>query len=262
VSTPRSTFLASYCSQDREEPFASSKCLPSKKSKTSILAGARSRDLYPLADGCRSARFHRGSKTPTRPFRTPLFAGASRPHALPRLLQRMFQRAQPRTARTSQSHGIRDPGTDTPIDRSLPLDRGTKPPRLRRVRGRGSPNLDIPFRDCSQKGLRPNPDRLRLLASRAWPFILSGVDSDQEPYRQRCLRLQGEDSERAVRRPISAKKSDVHQPEGPSIARSFANERGTSPNSARLLGSVAPTPFSLLRIRARDARRGVWQLGF
>jgi len=27
-----------------------------------------------LADGCRSARFHRGSKTPTRPFRTPLFA--------------------------------------------------------------------------------------------------------------------------------------------------------------------------------------------
>jgi hypothetical protein len=188
---------------------------------------------------------------------TPLFAGASRPHALPRLLQRMFQRAQPRTARTSQTHGIRDPGTEPPIDRSLPLDRGTKPPRLRRVRGRGSPNLDIPFRDCSQKRLRPNPDRLRLLASRAWTFILSGVDSDQEPYRQRCLRLQGEDSERAVRRPISAKKSDVHQPEGPSIARSFANERGTSPNSARLLSSVAPTPFSLLRIRARDARRGV-----
>jgi len=51
VSTPHSTFLASYRSQDRKEPFANSECLPSEKSKKSALAGARPRDLYPLADG-------------------------------------------------------------------------------------------------------------------------------------------------------------------------------------------------------------------
>jgi len=88
--------------QGRGEPFASSKCLPSKKSRTSTLTGARPGDPNPLAGEWGSARFHRCSRTSTRPFSAPLFAVASRPHALPRLLQRMFQRARQRTARTSQ----------------------------------------------------------------------------------------------------------------------------------------------------------------
>jgi len=102
VRTPRATVLVSCRAQGRGEPFASSKCLPSKKFRTSTLTGARPGDPHPLAGEWRSARFHRCSRTSTRPFSAPLFAGASRPHALPRLLQRMFQRARPRTARTSQ----------------------------------------------------------------------------------------------------------------------------------------------------------------
>ena len=40
----------------------------------------------------------------------------------------------------------------------------------------------------------------------------------------RDVHLQGARNERVVRRPISAKRSDAHQPEGPSVAgRSRAN---------------------------------------
>jgi hypothetical protein len=86
----------------------------------------------------------------------------------------MFQRALPWTARTSRTIGIR--GRDgCQLDRSLPFDR-RRPPRLLRVRGRGSPSLGAPSRDCSRKRLRPNPDRLRHLVSRALSVTLSGVD--------------------------------------------------------------------------------------
>jgi hypothetical protein len=184
VTTPRSTFLVSCRPQDPGEPFASSKCLPSKKPLTSTLTGAHPGDPHPLADGWGSARFHQCSKTLTRPFSTSLFAGASRPHALPRLLQRMFQRARPGTARTSQMHRTCDSGTIAcSIDRYLSIE--GQPPRLRRVRGRGSPNLDIPFRDYSQKRLRPNPDRLRRLVSRGSLFNPVWSDVDQERARQR-----------------------------------------------------------------------------
>jgi hypothetical protein len=54
------------------------------------------------------------------------------------------------------------------IDRSLPLDR-RRPPKVLRVRGRGSPSLDAPSRDCSRERLRPGPDCFRHLASRALP---------------------------------------------------------------------------------------------
>lgn len=127
-------------------------------------------------------------------------------------------------------------------------------PRLRRVRGRGSPNLDIPFRDCSQKRLRPNPDRLRRLVSRRSFLNRMWRHVDQERARQRYRCLQGEGSERAVRRLISAKKPDVHQPEGSSIARPFANEQGTSSssNAARLGRSGT---FFTDRVHARDAHK-------
>jgi len=49
VRTPRSTFLVSCRAQGRGEPFASSKCLPSKKSRTSTLTGACPGDPNPLA---------------------------------------------------------------------------------------------------------------------------------------------------------------------------------------------------------------------
>lgn len=120
----------------------------------------------------------------TRPFGAPLFADTSRPHALLRLLQRIFQRARSRTTRTSQMHDERDAGTIAISDPSLPLDRG-QPPRLLEVRGRGSPNPGILFRDCSQKSLRPNLDRLRLLVSRGSFPKSVWSDVNEEQARQR-----------------------------------------------------------------------------
>jgi len=73
------------------------------------------------------------------------------------------------------------------FDRSLPLDRW-RPPRVRRVRGRGSPSLDAPSRDCSRERLCPNPDRLGHLVSRASPVTLPGVDAGDERGRQRGAR--------------------------------------------------------------------------
>jgi hypothetical protein len=124
--------------------------------------------------GAAAARVHRCSKTSTRPFfrlLSPAFPGRVRFHDFCRW---MFQRALPWTARTSRTSGIR--GRDgCRVDRSLPFDR-RRPPRVLRVRGRGSPSLGAPSRDCSRERLRPNPDRLRHLVSRALSATLSGVD--------------------------------------------------------------------------------------
>jgi hypothetical protein len=92
----------------------------------------------------------------------------------------------------------------------------------RRYAGPGvekEPNLDIPHRDCSRRRLRPNPDRSGHLLSRAPPFALSGKTWGRERYRQHRACLHRRYDERVVRRLISAKKPDAHQPEGPSIAR-------------------------------------------
>jgi hypothetical protein len=160
-------------------------------------------------------------KTSTRPFFAPLSRASPGRMRFHDFCRSMFQRALPWTARTSRTSGNR--GRDgCRFDRSLPFDR-RRPPRVRRVRGRGSPSLGAPSRDCSRERLRPNPDRLRHLVSRALPVTRSGVDVGDGRSRQRRARLQGMSSERAVRRPISAKRSDVHQPEGPSVARPFEN---------------------------------------
>jgi len=92
----------------------------------------------------------------------------------------------------------------------------------RRYAGPGvekEPNLDVPHRDCSRRRLRPNPDRSGHLVSRAPPVALSGKTWGRERYRRHRACLHRRYDERVVRRLISAKKTDVHQPEGPSIAR-------------------------------------------
>jgi len=72
------------------------------------------------------------------------------------------------------------------IDRCLSIE--DRPPKVRRVRGRESPSLGVPSRDCSRKRLRPNPDRFRHLVSRVLLAALSGVDEGDGRDRQRCTR--------------------------------------------------------------------------
>ena len=72
--------------------------------------------------------------------------------------------------------------------RSIVSFRSRQPPKVRRVRGRGSPILDAPSRDCSRERLRPNPDRFRHLVSRSLPAALPGVGSGGWRSRQRRAR--------------------------------------------------------------------------
>ena len=125
-------------------------------------------------------------RTSTRPFFAPLSRASPGRVRFHDFCRSMFQRALPWTARTSRTSEIR--GRDgCRFDRSLPLDRG-RPPRVRRVRGRGSPSLGAPSRDCSRKRLRPNPDRLRHLVSRTLSVTRSGVDVGDGRSRQRRAR--------------------------------------------------------------------------
>jgi hypothetical protein len=70
-----------------EVAFARPRRLPSGKSGSSALAGTRLERRTRRPTGAAAARVHRCSKTSTRPFAAPLFAGVFGPRALPRLLQ-------------------------------------------------------------------------------------------------------------------------------------------------------------------------------
>jgi len=89
------------------------------------------------------------------------------------------------------------------------------------ARGQGSrlPNLDTPQRDCSRQGLRPNLDRSGRLMSRAPFFALPGETRGRERCRRVAPTCTAGATQRVVRRSISAKKSDAHQPEVPSVPR-------------------------------------------
>jgi len=165
--------------------------------------------------GTVTARFHRCSKTPTRPQLRAAFAGALGPHALLRLLQ-MYT-----STSTTTDH------SNIPNHRICGWDdcrAGLKVAFQSRTtaggtQGQGSkkPNLDAPQRDCSRQGLRPNLARSGCLMSRALLFALSGETRGRE----RCHRVvpacTASATQRVVRRPVSAKKPDAHQPEAPSV---------------------------------------------
>jgi hypothetical protein len=105
------------------------------------------------------------------------------------------------------------------------------------------PNLDTHHRDCSRRGLRPNPDRFGHLVSRAPSFALSGETRGRERVRRHRACLHRKRNERVVRRPTSAKKSDVHQPEGPSVERAVPKDGGEFSNSLDCPIDL-PAPFS------------------
>jgi hypothetical protein len=166
--------------------LARSRRLPPGKSRSSALASTR---LELCARWPRAQLLHvfiDVRRTSTRPFFAPLSRASPGRVRFHDFCRSMFQRALPWTTRTSRTSGIR--GRDgCRFDRSLPFDR-RRPPRVRRVRGRGSPSLGAPSRDCSRKRLRPNPDRLRHLVSRTLSVTRSGVDVGDGRSRQRRAR--------------------------------------------------------------------------
>ena len=228
--------------------FASSRRLPPGKSEARALAGTRLELCTRWPTGADAARVHRCSKTSTRPFFAPLsraIPGRVRFHDFCRS---MFQRALPWTTRTSRTSGIR--GRDGCLcDRSSPFDRG-QPPKVRRVRGRGSPNPRRSLPGLLPRETSPQPRSLQtprvavIVRLPAW----RRRGGRAKPPAPRKLASMG--GGRAVRRPISAKRSDVHQPEGPSVVRPFEN--GEEPSG----GGAASTGRSSAFFTAGGPREG------
>lgn len=116
--------------------------------------------------------------------------------------------------RTSRAAGNRR-RDDCPVCRELPFGRTA----AKASRGQG-PRLTAPR--CSPSRLLPTETLPRPRSLRAPPVartVLLPVRSDagDERNRRRSAHLHGAHRERVVRRPTSAKRRDVHQPEGPSI---------------------------------------------
>jgi hypothetical protein len=133
-------------------------------------------------------------------------------------------RARPRTARTSRSpekatgplHGS---GTKVAF-------RPVQPPELRRARGREHRVSALPTTGLLPVETSPRPRSLRAPRVTDVVHFPAWRNGGRERRRRRRARLHCLRRERAVRRLISAKKSDVHWPEGPSVFRPFAGANG------------------------------------
>jgi hypothetical protein len=128
-----------------------------------------------------------------------------------------------------------------------------QPPKGLRVRGREHRASTLPTVIAHGEDFAPTP-----IASgtscRGYRLFPVRSDMGRERCRQRRARLQGSRGERVVRRPISAKKSDVHQPEGPSVVGRSRCERGGVFPNRRAARRPRPAPFSPSNRRAGDAR--------
>lgn len=116
-----------------------SRRLPSRKSTSSALSGTRLELHARWPAGAGAARVHRCSKTSTRPsshrFRGRLPAACASTTSAERCFNEhcLGPPEHPGPAESVGRDGCRA------LDRSSPFDRG-QPPKVRRVRGRGSPN--------------------------------------------------------------------------------------------------------------------------
>ena len=126
----------------------------------------------------------------------------------------LFPRARPRTTRTSRTT---ESVVGTTADRGRVASSSMATAGGTQGQGSRKTDLDTLHHDCSRRRLCPNPDRSRHLVSRAPFFRPVRRDAGRERVRRRHDCLHRSRDERVVRRPTSAKKSDVHQPEGPSI---------------------------------------------
>jgi hypothetical protein len=204
-----------------EVAFARSRRLPSGKSGSSALAGTRLERRARWPTGAAAARVHRCSKTSTRPFAAPLFAGVFGPRALPRLLQ-----IDVSTSTALDHPNIpyqRNPWSGRLLffDRSSPFDQCSR----RRYAGSGAedhrastlPPGIAPARDFAPTPIASDTScRGHCLSP-----CLEWTGRPTKPPARRTLARHAQ--RRAVRRLISAKRSGAHQPEGPSVARPFEN---------------------------------------
>jgi hypothetical protein len=135
-----------------------------------LLRGA----LSPLAGGGSCCTFSSGFREPRLDPCSPAIRvrlqGRVRSHDFCKC---MFPRARPRT--TSNIPNDRNPSLG-PLPESVEscLSPG-QPPELHRDRGRETPCLDSPHRDCSRQRLCPDLARSGYLLSRGPPFSLSGA---------------------------------------------------------------------------------------
>lgn len=216
-----------------------SRCLPSWETCTGALSdlGLALSPGWPARRG--AARVHRGLLTATRPLFVRSSRAPSRPRALSRLLQTMLPRARPRT--TSNIPNDRKPSLGRlPFDRELPPDGTT----AKAAQGQG-PRNTVPRRSPLRLlSLETSPQPRSLRAPPVARTVLLPVRSDvgEQRNRQRSAPLHGARSVRVVRRPTSAKRRDVHQPEGPFITRPSASRMGRAVTAwqARLHRTTAP----------------------
>jgi len=115
--------------------------------------------------------------TATRPLFVRSSRASSRPRALSRLLQRMFPRARPRTSSNIPNDRKPSLGRLPPCVESRLSPR--QPRKLLGDRGRATPCLGAPRRDCSRQRLCPDPDCFGHLLSRGPFFSLSGATWEQ-----------------------------------------------------------------------------------
>jgi hypothetical protein len=154
--------------------FASSRCLPSKKTNACPLAKARAERCARWPAGADAARLHRCSRTPTRPLSACCSQASSRPRALPRLLQV-------------------DVSTSTNADHSNTPITGEGGWGDCRDQTGGCPSIRDNHRKCSGSGVEntePRRSPLRLLAMRTLPQprsrrapLVAGIP--QNPCRER-----------------------------------------------------------------------------
>jgi hypothetical protein len=173
------------------------------------------------ADGA-AARFHRGSKTATRPLFATLFARAFKAACAPTTsASRCFHEHDHGPLETPQTTG-KWLGRPSPAVKVA--FRPGQPPKLRKDRGREHRASALPI------GIAPAGDFA--------PTSLTSSTSCRENHSFPCPERRGKRAEppaqhtlasarsdRVVRRAASAKRRDAHQPEGPSVHRLLASEQ-------------------------------------
>jgi hypothetical protein len=205
--------------------FPSSRCLPSPETAASSLARAAwSAASAGRRSSCRtcSSMF----EAPTRP----LFACCSRAPSRPRTLVRLLQ-MNVSTSTTGDRSNIpnhRKPWLGRlPSIESCLSNRGYRRlcagPGVENTESRHSP----PRLLAIETSPRPRSHRAPPVADTTLFPVRNDVGRGW--CRRHCMRLHGARSVRVVRRRPSAKKIDVHQPEGPSVVGPFAMRNGKSP---------------------------------
>jgi len=147
--------LASAGCTSMRPAFARSRRLPPWESGSSTLAGTRLERRARWPTGAAAARVHRCSRTSTRPsthrFRGRLLAACASTTSADRCFNEHCSgpREHPGPAENR--------GRDGCLVRSIVAFRSRQPPKVRRVRGRGTPSLGVPSGIAPERDFAPTP---------------------------------------------------------------------------------------------------------